>query len=73
MHLNINLLTNKFEGLQEISQNELIDILCIDESKHGDSLPDGQFKGYQFPPFRCDRKNTGQVVGKQFFLKKRLL
>ena len=65
------MLTNKFEGLQEISQNELIDILCIDESKHGGSLPDGQFKGYQFPPFWCDRKNTGG--GKTVFLKEALI
>lgn len=57
------------EDLRKISKNALIDILCLDETKFDDLLPDSQLKmeGQQFPPFRRDRNSRGG--GKTAFVK----
>ena len=60
-YLNINSLRNKIDDLCEICKKVKINILCVDERKLDDSLPDSQFKvnGYQFPVLRRDRDNRG--------------
>ena len=49
-HLNINSLTNKFESLSFMVENN-VDMLLISETKLDDSFPSGQFKicGYGMP------------------------
>ena len=40
-----------------------IDLLCIDETKLTSDFPTAQFRkaGYQYPPFRRDRVNIGNL------------
>ena len=60
-YLNISSLRNKIDDLREICKKVQINILCVDETKLDDSLPDSQFKvnGHQFPVLRRDRDNRG--------------
>ena len=60
-YLKINSLINKIDDLREICKKVQINIICVDETKLDDSLPDSQFKvnGYQFPVLRRDRDNRG--------------
>ena len=60
-YLKINSLINKMDDLREICKKVQINIICVDETKLDDSLPDSQFKvnGYQFPVLRRDRDNRG--------------
>ena len=72
-YLNIIFLNNKIDSLREILKNIPLEIICVDETKLGDSFPDQQFKieGFQFPPFRRDRNKHGG--GKIVFVKDELI
>ena len=63
VHLNINLMQNKFDSLADIIKDN-IDILMMSESNVGNSIPDGQFSLDGFgTPFSLDRNRK---VGVQF-------
>ena len=75
--LNINSLRNKIVSLRDVIAKVPIDILCIDETKLGDSFPDSQFLNgnYKFPRFRRDRNSKGGgniVYLRQGLISKRL-
>ena len=72
-HLNINSLHNKINDLRKICRKTQIHVLCIDETKLDESLPDAQFhiEGYQYPAFRKDRKKNGG--GKIVYVQKGLI
>ena len=79
-YLNINSLRNKIVSLRvpiDVYIKVPIDILCIDETKLGDSFPDSQFLNgnYKFPRFRRDRNSKGGgniVYLRQGLISKRL-
>ena len=52
---------NKIISLRKILHKTPLEIVCIDETKLDNSYPNKQLKieGYQFPPFREDRKYGG--------------
>ena len=58
-HVNVNLLSDKFDQLKLIIKNK-VDILLITETKLDSSLPDSQFMidGFR-QPYRLDKKKHG--------------
>ena len=77
-YLNINHFENKVINFKEICHQAPIGIICVDETKLDSSSPDSQFHigGYQFPPFRRDRKKYGGgkiVYVREAFIAKRLV
>ena len=64
-YLDINSLRSKTNDFSKIYRKAQIHVLCIDETKLDESLPDAQFhiKGYQYPAFRKERnKNGGRKI-----------
>ena len=61
-HVNVNLLSDKFDQLKLIIKNK-VDILLITETKLDSSLPDSQFiiDGFR-QPYRLDKKKHGWGV-----------
>ena len=55
-YFNVNALRNKIVSLRDVVAKVPIDILCINETKLVDSVPDSQFliENYQFLPFCRD-------------------
>ena len=58
-HVNINSIRNKFEPIEGILRNGLIDILVISESKIDDSFPMAQFSVQNYTLHRKDRNSKG--------------
>ena len=72
-YLVINSLHNKINDLRKICRNAQTHVLCVDETKLDEWLPDAQFhiEGYQYPAFRKNRnKNSG---GKIVYVKEGLI
>ena len=58
-HLNINIIRNKFDAVECVLNEGLLDIFAISESKLDDSFPVSQFSVTDFSIYRKDRNRYG--------------
>ena len=61
-HLNVNSIRNKFDAIECILNEGLVDIFAISESKLDDSIPLSQFSVNDFSIHRKDRNKYGGGV-----------
>ena len=61
LHLNINSIFNKIDSIHDILDFGTFDIICINESKLDNSVPDSHLSHIKYTLHRRDREFSGGV------------